>query len=145
MKYEDFVEELMSKLPKIEEGMKFEVLTSFFPDSDISSSIRNVDNKFTKPLALSAKDKNKIRRRDENILQDFLNYKNTKKEKGDILIVKESHNGFALCENISRPKEVNEKYYNANEIKYVKITLRDILEGNIKRVQRIRSSKDKNK
>jgi hypothetical protein len=137
--YEDIVEEIISKLPKIEKGMKFETIRSIYPDSNIPRDIRNINESLTKPLALSSKDKIKIRKKDDNILKDFLNYKKIKKEKGDLLVVLEANYEFALCENISRPKQISDKYYSNNEIKYVKITYKDILEGNIKQVFRLRA------
>jgi hypothetical protein len=136
--YEDFAREIISKLPKITIDMRFEVLSSIYPDSKIPSKIKNINEEFTKPLALSAKDKMKIRKKRHDILEDFLNYKKTKKEKGDILKVIKIENNRFMCENISRPQEITEKYYNNEEIKYISISYRDILEGNIKQIQRVR-------
>lgn len=138
--YDDIVEEVISKLPKIEKGMKFEVVSSFFPTENVKREIKNINESCTKPLAISSKDKIKIRNKKDNILNDFLSFKNTKKEKGDIIVVVEVNDKYALCENISRPKDISEKYYNNyNELKYVKITYKDILEGNIKHIKRLRS------
>ena len=140
--YDDIANEVLSKLPKLKKGMKFEVMRQIFPPLGVPKNIRNVNEdsmSFTKPLALSSKEKLKIRKRDKNILNDFLNFKKTKKEKGDILVIVEVTEKYALCENISRPKEIHEKYYSDyDELKLVKIVLRDILEGNIKHIHRVR-------
>jgi hypothetical protein len=137
--YEEFIKEVMSKIPKIEKNMKFEVLKSIYPDETINRNLKNLNEGFTMPLALSTKDKIKIRKKEDNILNDFLNFKKIKKESGDILIVKEINNNIALCENISRNKEITDKYFNKEELKYIKISSKDILEGTVKIVKRIRS------
>jgi hypothetical protein len=137
--YEELVNEILEKIPKFKLDMKFEVINSIFPDSTVISEVKNVNSKFTKPLALSSKDKIKIRKRDTDVLNDFLNYKSSKREKGDILVVKEIYDKFAYCENISRPKEINERYFNDENIKYIKINYRDIIEGNIKLLKRVRN------
>lgn len=136
--YDDLAKEIISKLPKITIGMKFEVLNSIYPEHTIPTNIKNISEGFTKPLALSAKDKIKIRKKKNSVFEDFVNYKKTKKEKGDILVVINTINNYFLCENISRPKEISDKYYNNEEIKYIKINYRDILEGNIKQIMRVR-------
>lgn len=138
--YDDIVKEVLQNIPKITVGMKFEVLNSFYPDEDIKRTIKNINESATKPLAVSAKDKIKIRNKKDNILNDFLSFKKTKREKGDIIVVKQISDKYAMCENMSRPKDISEKYYdNYNDLKYVKITYKDILEGNIKHIKRLRS------
>ncbi len=138
MNYNSFIKEIIEKLPKFQIGMKFEVLNSFYPEENISRDIKNINESFTKPLALSAKDKVKIRKRDKNILNDFINFKTLSKEKGDILVIKEIKDNYALCENISRPKEIDDRYYNNNELRFVKIKIHDLIEGNVKKIDRVR-------
>jgi len=134
----NFFQEILNNIPKFEVGMKFEVKNTIYPDDKIDEQIKNIGNKFTKPLAISAKDKLKIRQREDDVLLDFLSFKNCKREKGDILVVKEVKNGIALCENISRPETIKQ-YYEHESIKFVKISIRDVLESNIKKIERFRS------
>jgi hypothetical protein len=108
------LEELKEKLPKIEKGQIFETLKSIYPDSETPKEKKNIqleDATFTKPLALSRKDKSMLMKEDSKMLGFFKNL-----TRGDFLKVVELEGEKAKCINLSLKEDIAKKYYKEDRI-----------------------------
>jgi len=118
----ELLEELKEDLPNLKKGMVFETITTFF-DESADKNIIIEDQKFTKPLACSKKDKEKYLKEDSPISKF---HRETKR--GDFLRVVKINKGIALCENLSLKDTIKEKYYKD----LINITYNDVIFGKVK-------------
>lgn len=122
-------------IPKIEEGQVFETMVSIYPNSTVLPCNKNIlinESRVTVPKAFSSKAKKQNKKR-KSFFCDF--YKEG--IKGDFLIVEKIIDDETFyCKNISLLDESIEKYYSSNQMRYIRLTKDDILNGNIKRVYR---------
>ena len=127
------LEELKEYFPRFEKNQIFEMLKSVYPDSNIPKSKRNIsfDGKiFTKPLAVSRRDKSILVKEGSKIPSFFKNL-----TKGDFIQVIETDGKTAKCVNLSLKEDVKEKYYNDDE-SYIKLSFEDIANGTVKPFKR---------
>jgi len=129
------LEDLKKDLPNLKEGMFFETIKSIYPTEDMSKENKNIileGEVFTKPLALSQKEKKEIIK-EQSPLSVFFNETN----KGDYLKIIKKENDVYYCKNISLKEEVINKYYK-NDV--ITITDKDIIDNTVKPIIRIRHS-----
>ena len=128
------LEELKAQPPKMEVGQYFEVLKSIYPSDKILSENKNViieGQKLTLPLAISQKAKRQFKK-DKSPFFSF-SKDNTR---GDFLEIVETDGKTAKCINKSLNEEIQEKFYINDEIRYITITVNEILDNTVKRVYR---------
>jgi len=131
---QQLLEEIKEQAPRFEKGQFFEVQKSIYPNSDVSSDIKNVmidESIMTLPLACSNKSKREFKR-DKKAFYEF--FKET--TKGDFIEIIETDGFSAKCINRSLKDDVLKKYYIDESIKYINIVFEDIINGNVKRVYR---------
>lgn len=129
------LEDLKKDLPSLKVGMFFETLKSIYPTDDIAKNSKNIileGEVFTKPLALSKKEKREMIRESSPISYFF-----NERSKGDFLRIMKKEDGIYYCKNVSFKKEILEEHYK-NE--YIKITDKDIISDVVKPIIRIRHS-----
>ena len=125
------LEELRERLPQFEKGQIFETLKSVYPDNSIPKEKKNIilDNAtFTKPLALSRKDKSNLMKEDSKMVGFFKNF-----SRGDFLRVVDVSGTQAKCENLSLKEEISKKYYKDDKIS---LTIEDIANGTVRLFRR---------
>lgn len=123
------LEELKEKMPPLEEGQIFETLKPIYPDESQKNKNLSIDNRtFTKPLAVSKKDKRRFEREKSPLIHFYKG-----KKRGDLLKVVKVENDEAKCINLSLREEVKDKYY---KDEFVTISYRDIIEGIVKQIKR---------
>jgi hypothetical protein len=108
------LEELKERLPKFEKGQIFETLKSIYPDSNTPKEKKNIvleGMTFTKPLALSRKDKASLIK-EESLMVGF--FKNL--SRGDFLKVIEVNGSCAKCINVSLVESVVNRFYKEDRI-----------------------------
>lgn len=130
------LEDLKKDLPNLKVGMFFETIKSIYPTEDIAKENKNIileGEVFTKPLALSKKEKKEMIK-EESPFVNFFNEKN----KGDYLKIIKKEDGIYYCKNISLKEEIIDKYYKNDN--YIKITDKDIISNSVKPIIRIRHS-----
>lgn len=128
------LEELKEKVPHFEEGQVFETIKSIYPDSNISKKNKNIsfqENEFTKPLALSHRDKNILLKENSPMVHFFRNF-----SRGDFLKVISVKNDTAKCINLTLTEKAKKIYYNDSETNYIGITFQDIATGNVRLTKR---------
>lgn len=121
------LEELKKRYPKFEKGQIFETLKSIYPDSKIPKERKNIILEtvaFTKPLALSRKDKSLLIKEESKMVGFFKNL-----SKGDFLKAVEVEDSVAKCINLSLTEEVAKKYYKDDKIP---ITINEIANGTVR-------------
>jgi len=131
---QQLLEEIKEQTPRFEKGQFFEVQKSIYPNTDVSSDIKNViidESKMTLPLACSNKSKREFKR-DKKVFYEF--FKET--TKGDFIEIVETDGFSAKCINRSLKEDALEKYYIDESIRYINIVFEDIINGNVKRVYR---------
>jgi hypothetical protein len=124
------LEDLKKKTPSFKEGQIFEIQKSIYPKEDVPKDKKNIEINekiFTKPLALSRKDKNNAIK-EHSTLVDF--FKNT--SRGDFLKVVKVDGLKAECVNLSLKEEILKRYYNDDFTKQVTLRLEDIANGTAK-------------
>lgn len=130
------LEELKKNIPALKVGMFFETIKSIYPDDTIDKKNKNIINEnnviFTKPYALSRKEKIEILK-EKSPLDEFIK----ERKRGDYLKIVKKENNIYYCKNISIHEEIIEKYY---KDELVKITEKDIIDGVVKPIIRIRDS-----
>jgi hypothetical protein len=125
------LEELKQKFPCFEKKQIFEILKSIYPDSSIPREKRNItygERTFTKPLAVSRKDKARLIKEESDLISFF---KNT--SRGDFIQVIETDGKVAKCENLSLKEDIRKKYYSDSPIT---ISFKDIANGTVKLFRR---------
>ena len=108
------LEELKEKLPDLQKGQIFETLKSIYPDSEIPKEKKNIsigNSTFTKPLALSKKDKSLLVKEESKMVGFFKNL-----TRGDFLKVIEVDGSKVKCINLSLKEDVLKKYYKEESI-----------------------------
>jgi len=128
------LEELKEQTPKLETGTFFETLKSIYPTDKIINEDKHYifeGRKLTIPLSCSQKSKRQFEKDNSPFLE--FSKDNTR---GDFLEVIETDGYTAKCINRSITEEIQKKYYNKDEIRYISISLHDIFDGTIKRVYR---------
>ena len=108
------LEELKEKLPELQKGQIFETLKSIYPDSEIPKEKKNIiieNSTFTKPLALSRKDKSLLVKEESKMVGFFKNL-----TRGDFLKVVEVEGSKVKCINLSLKEDVLRKYYKEDRI-----------------------------
>lgn len=121
------LEELREELPHFRKNQVFETLKSIYPNDTISRDKKNIVYKgklFTKPLAVSKKDKSVFLKEDSVIQKFFRSF-----SKGDFLRVMETDGKIAKCINESIKKEIVDRFYKEE---LITITLEDIANGTVK-------------
>jgi hypothetical protein len=125
------LEELKEHFPKFENDQIFETLKSIYPDSEIPKEKKNIKLEnvtFTKPLALSRKDKSNLIKEESKMVGFFKNL-----SRGDFLRVVEVEGNSARCINLSLNEDVAKKYYK-DEV--VTLTIEDVTNGTVKPYKR---------
>ncbi len=128
------LEELKTNFPSFEVGQIFETLKSIYPNSTVAKknkTIRLNSVKFTKPLAVSRKDKAFMVKEENEMLSFFRNL-----SKGDFLKVVEIDGKTVRCVNLSIKEEIRNKFYGDDETKFINISFDDIANGNLRLVKR---------
>jgi len=123
--------ELKERFPKFEKGQIFETLKSIYPDSNMPKEKRNIkleENVFTKPLALSRKDKSGLIKEESKMVGFFKNL-----SRGDFLKVEEVVDGSARCVNLSLNDDIVKRYYVGDKIT---LTLDEIANGTVRLYRR---------
>ena len=108
------LEELKEKLPELQKGQIFETLKSIYPDSEIPKEKKNIiveNSTFTKPLALSRKDKSNLIKEKSKMVGFFKNL-----TRGDFLKVIEVEGSKVKCINLSLKEDVLKKFYKEDSI-----------------------------
>ena len=108
------LKELKESLPKFEKGQIFETLKSIYPNSNTPKEKKNIvleGMTFTKPLALSRKDKTNLIK-EESLMVGF--FKNL--SRGDFLKVVDVNGSIAKCINISLVESIANKFYKEDRI-----------------------------
>jgi hypothetical protein len=127
------LEELKEKFPRFEQNQIFEIVKSVYPDSSIPKNKRNIsfDGKvFTKPLAVSRRDKAVFIKENNNMTSFFKNL-----SRGDFIQVVETDGKSAKCVNLSLKEDVKLKYYNDNDSS-IKLTFEDVANGTVRPFKR---------
>jgi len=127
------LEELKEKFPRFEKDQIFEIVKSVYPDSSIPKDKRNIsfDGKvFTKPLAVSRRDK-AVFVKEENKMTTF--FKNL--SRGDFIQVVETNGLTAKCVNLSLREDVKQKYYK-DEGSFIRLSFEDIANGTVRPFKR---------
>lgn len=132
---EDILVEARNTIPELKEGQVFETMTSIYPNDTISPDLKNITvdgSRLTLPKASSSKAKKQFRKKDSYLKELFKDG-----IKGDYLMVEKviDKNTF-FCKNISIKEEMLDKYFSDKQMKYIRLSKDDILQGNIKRVYR---------
>jgi hypothetical protein len=125
------LEELKEKFPHFEKNQIFETLKSVYPDSSIPKEQRNISlggRIFTKPLAVSRRDKT-IFIKEESDIANF--FKNT--SRGDFIQVVETDGKTAKCINLSLNEDIRNKYYKDS---FINIGFEDIANGTVRPFRR---------
>lgn len=128
------LEELKINYPSFEEGQIFEILKSIYPDSSINKENKIIflnSKEFTKPLAVSRRDKAVMLKEGNEMLSFFRNT-----TKGDFIKIVEVKDEKAKCVNLSLKESIKEKYYKDKDTKYINISFDDIANGNLKLIKR---------
>jgi hypothetical protein len=128
------LEELKAQPPKMEIGQYFEVLKSIYPSDKVLSENKNITiegNRFTLPLAVSYKSKRQF----EKDKSPFFSFSKDN-TRGDFLEVIETDGKTAKCINRSLNEEIQAKFYINDDVRYITITLNDIIDNTVKRVYR---------
>ena len=123
------LEELKDKFPRFEKNQIFEIIKSVYPDSSIPKDKRNIsfDGKvFTKPLAVSRRDKAVFIKENNKMTSFFKNL-----SRGDFIQVVETDGKAAKCINLSLREDVKQKYYK-DEGSFIKLTFEDIANGTVR-------------
>ena len=125
------LEELKERFPKFEIDQVFETLKSIYPDSGIPKEKKNIKLEnvtFTKPLALSRKDKSCLIKEESQMVGFFKNL-----SRGDFLRVTEVNENSAKCVNLSLNEDIAKKYY---KDELVTLTIEDIANGTVRPYKR---------
>jgi len=125
------LEELKEHFPKFENDQIFETLKSIYPDSEIPKEKKNIKLEnvtFTKPLALSRKDKSNLIKEESKMVGFFKNL-----SRGDFLKVINVEENSAKCVNVSLNEDVAKKYYK-DEV--VTLTIEDVANGTVRPYKR---------
>ena len=125
------LEELKEHFPKFENDQIFETLKSIYPDSKIPKEKKNIKLEnvtFTKPLALSRKDKSSLIKEESKMVGFFKNL-----SRGDFLRVVGVEESSAKCINVSLNEDVAKKYYK-DEV--VILTIEDVANGIVRPYKR---------
>jgi hypothetical protein len=123
--------ELKERFPKFEEGQIFETLKSIYPDSNMPKEKRNIkleEKVFTKPLALSRKDKSSLIKEESKMVGFFKNL-----SRGDFLKVEEVVGDSAKCINLSLKDDIVKRYYVGDKIT---LSLDEIANGTVRLCRR---------
>jgi hypothetical protein len=121
--------ELKQKTP-FKEGMVFETLKSIYPKDDVPKDKKNIkieEKTFTKPLALSRKDKGNAIKEHSSLVDFFKNV-----SRGDFLRVVKVDGQKVQCVNLSLKEEILKKYYSDDYTKQITLRLEDIANGTAK-------------
>ncbi len=127
------LEELKERFPRFEKDQVFEIIKSVYPDSSIPKENRNISfngKVFTKPLAVSRRDKTILIKENSKMINFFKNL-----SRGDFIKVIETDGNIAKCVNLSLKEDVKNKYYNDN-VSYVMLTFEDIANGTVRQFKR---------
>jgi len=127
------LEELKEKFPSFEKNQIFEIQKSIYPDSEIPKIKRNIsfDGKvFTKPLAVSKRDKNLFIKEENKLINFFKNV-----SRGDFVQVIKTDGKVAKCKNLSLKEDIRKKYYD-NDESLVILTLDSLADGTAKLFKR---------
>jgi hypothetical protein len=125
------LEELKENFPGFKKGQIFETLKSIYPDEKTPQNKRNIKlsgKVFTKPLALSRRDKMFLQKENSK-LSDFFK----DRTHGDFIEAIEIKENEVKCINLSLTEDVIDKYYK-NEL--ITISFDDIANGTIKPFRR---------
>jgi len=128
------LEELKAQPPKLEKGQFFEVLKSIYPSDKVFAENKNIiieGQKLTIPLAMSQKAKRQFKK-DNSPFFSF-SKDNTR---GDFLEIVETDGKTAKCINKSINEEIQAKFYINDDVRYITITVNEILDNTVKRVYR---------
>jgi len=128
------LEELKAQPPKMEVGQYFEVLKSIYPSDKVLSENKNITiegSRLTLPLAVSYKSKRQF----EKDKSPFFSFSKDN-TRGDFLEVIETDGKTAKCINRSLNEEIQAKFYINDDVRYITITLNDIIDNTVKRVYR---------
>ena len=128
------LEELKADFPCFQKNQIFETLKSIYPDSTVKRKNKTIKlnaKNFTKPLAVSRKDKAVMIKEGNKMLSFFRNV-----SKGDFLKVVEINENLAKCVNLSIRENIRNKYYKDEETKFVNISFEDIANGNLRLAKR---------
>lgn len=128
------LEELKKRFPCFKKDQIFETLKSIYPNDLIDRKNRIIKfnhKEFTKPLAVSSKDKAKMLKESNKMLVFFRNV-----SRGDFLKVIKTDGKTAKCVNVSLKESVKRKYYGDEQTRYLTINFDDMANGNIKLVKR---------
>lgn len=123
----ELLEEIRNSLPKFKKGLILETIVSIYPtNGEGKISYGNIS--FTKPMALSRKDKQKIVKENSPLKGFFREF-----TRGDFLKVIDVIDGKAVCLNVSIKKEIRDGFYK-NE--YITIEQKDLIDGTVKPYRR---------
>lgn len=127
------LEELKERFPRFEKNQIFEIIKSVYPDSSIPKNKRNISFNgkiFTKPLAVSRRDKAVFIKENNKMTSFFKNL-----SRGDFIQVIETDGKTAKCVNLSLKEDVKQKYYN-DEVSLIELTFEDIANGTVRPFKR---------
>jgi hypothetical protein len=124
---------MKEQFPGFKKGQIFETIKSIYPKSTIDKKKKNIKYNgrvFTKPLALSKKDKNLLVKESSDLLSFFNDI-----TRGDFLQIIETDGKKAVCKNLSFRENIREAFYNDKE-SFVTISYDDLAMGNVKMFRR---------
>jgi hypothetical protein len=124
------LEDLKTKIPSFKEGQIFEIKKSIYPTEEVPKDKKNIEineNVFTKPLALSRKDKHNAVKEKSSLVDFFKNV-----SRGDFLKVVSVEGPEAKCVNLSLKEEIMKRFYSDDFTKHITLRLEDIANGTAK-------------
>ena len=97
-------------------------------DDKEKRNIKLEERVFTKPLALSRKDKSNLIKEESKMVGFFKNF-----SRGDFLRIVDVSGNQANCENLSLKEEISKKYYKDDRIS---LTIEDVANGTVRLFRR---------